>query len=179
MAVPIQHGPPRRLPEYFRADSLADWIDSDRSDWDIEPRGAAWIESVDGEKISGRDIAKRYKVLLHYTRREHRRIIKNTGLKDHSYFTPTPYSACVSACAIGLPSPVDTVVAVDPASIEHWYGPALAIPSQLDIAENLWPGGAIEFLCPDWIPRENILHIAEILSCGDAPWDWLMNLRSS
>lgn len=178
MAVPIPHGPLWRLPEFFRADSLADWVDSNRSQWEIEPRGAAWLESHGGDMITGREIASRYKTLLHYTRREFKGIIGNDGLKGGCYFTPTPYSACTSVCAIGLPAPADTVVVVDPSAIDEWYGPGLAVPSALDVARDVWPGGAIEFLCLERIPLKNILHVAEMRSCGDVPWDWLLNLRS-
>lgn len=178
MAVPILHSTPGRFPESFRADSLADWVDANRSQWGIEPRGAAWIKSDGGDAISGREIAKKYKTLLHYTRHEFRAAIERDGLFGGCYFTPTPYSACASLSAIGLQAPVDVVVVVDPVSIDEWYGPALAVPSQLDVARDLWPGGAIEFLCPERVPLESILHVAEMRSCSDAPWDWVLHPRS-
>ena len=178
MSVTALHGAPARPPNSFRVDALADFMDQRRSEWSIEPFGAAWIKSVNGDRISGRQIAIKYSVLLHYTRSEYRTAIERGGLREGCFFTPTPYSGCASACAIGLPSPVDTVVAIDPTLMPEWCGPAVAVPSRLAVAEDIWPGGAIEFLCLDKVPIESILHVADVRSCGDAPWDWVRKLRS-
>lgn len=182
MATPIRrpHDFPLDHEGDFRADSLADLLDAHRGGQRRSPEGADKL-AAKGDTLSetsGRKVQAKYGMLLHYTRALFKDSINKLGLYPGAYLTPTPYSACVAPCALGLPLPTNLVVLVKPGRIRTpLYGPALARQSRLADAKELWPGGGIEFLSPHAVPRSAIVGIVEVGSCGDAPWEWVTEAR--
>jgi hypothetical protein len=118
--------------------------------------------------VRGADVSATYGYLLHWTDAATLPLIWASGTLGASaglWLTPSQYSACLTPYDLGLNSPRDVALVIDPRLIPALWGPGTSGPST--VAPNVWPGGAIEFFIPTSLGLEAIVDIIEAEPCGD------------
>jgi hypothetical protein len=154
----------------FRQDNLSRAFDRVRASTlpSVSAIPALKMFSSGQPAVSGKDVARVYGLLAHYTSRKYLRAIWAAGSIGHSlgcWLTPTAYAACLAPYNLGINSPRDVCLLVDVQTISWLWGPGTASGSKG--FKGLWKGGAVEFFSPDPIEFRYVKNVYRILPCGD------------
>lgn len=118
--------------------------------------------------VSGTSVAQVYGYLVHYTTWRHVRDILARGYlggPHGCWLTPSPLAACMVPYDLGLDSPRDACLLVDPEQIGELWGPGTVHPKGLH--KSIWRGGGVEFYSPHPLPLHIVKEIHLLEPCGD------------
>lgn len=134
----------------------------------VDRRPALSLFQAGAPPRSGAQVFDAYGYLLHWTESSVLPLIaasRSVGSLGGVWLTPTAYAACMTPYDLGLNSPRDAVLVVDPRRIPDLWGPGRAAPS--GTAPSLWLGGATEFFVPAPLAVSAIVDVLQVEPCGD------------
>lgn len=129
-------------------------------------------ETRPGSTITGKRMKDRHPLLFHYVSSKRLPKIKSDGIGApgrYVWFTPVAYSACMSPYRLGLPTPRDILLVVDPGYVSNFWGPGTA-PE--DNRNDAWRGGGIEYAAIGPVVANAIKMLVTITPCGDIDQTW-------
>jgi hypothetical protein len=129
---------------------------------------ASWLVQNGQGRMTGPEVSAAFGPLLHYTDPDGVRGIlaaSQIGFSGRGvWLTPVPYASCLAPYDLGLESPRNVCLVVDPEILPELYGPGTAAPSTS--FGSIWRGGGVEFFSTTPVPLSAVRDIVEVSTCG-------------
>jgi len=154
-----------------RVDDLAFRLDAGRATAGaipVDARPAAMLRLLGVPPIAGGRVYDVFGYLLHSTVGSRLQAMWESGVVGSGagvWLTPTAYASCMTPYDLGLDTPRDVVLLIDPRRVPALWGPGTAGSSLT--WPNTWRGGAVEFFSPSPLAASVIVDVLGIEPCGD------------
>ena len=166
-----ERSPPRHFVEGLRCTTRRSHANLTSARLAVSPLPAEELWQRGVAPVSGSDVASRYGLLAHYTRRKWVPAMQSAGVLGRPgagcWLAPTAHSACMVPYSLGLNTPRDVCLLVDVSAVPALWGPGTC-PTSTDFPA-IWRGGGIEFFCPagNDVPFVVVRQILDISPCGE------------